>query len=50
MTPAEFRRLVECGAIPPSECIHDGFERWRVSTLEAIGSGAAARPNEDFEL
>lgn len=40
MKPSEFRSLVESGALPPPENFH-GFQRWRVSDLEAIASGDA---------
>ncbi|MBZ0123843.1 MAG: hypothetical protein K8F31_08150 [Roseovarius sp.] len=46
MRPAEFRELVEAGALPGPENI-SGRLRWRVATLEAIGTGAALE--EDFE-
>ena len=51
MSAAEFQRLVAAGAIPPP--IHPRLgqhDRWRVSDLEAVLDGAAAKPNEDFEL
>lgn len=38
MKPAEFRSLVQAGALPPPENFH-GFQRWRVKELEAIASG-----------
>lgn len=44
--PNEFRKLWESGAIPAPETI-GGLLRWRVSTLEAIGTGAAM--SEEFE-
>lgn len=45
MTPAEFRGLVEAGALPAPINLH-GFVRWRVADLEAIQTGAAM--DEDF--
>lgn len=38
MKPAEFRSLVQAGALPPPEDFR-GFQRWRVKDLEAIASG-----------
>ncbi|TCP58748.1 hypothetical protein EV663_11714 [Rhodovulum bhavnagarense] len=49
MPPTQFRRLVADGALPPPTRIA-GLERWRVDQLQAILSGEAAKPNEDFEL
>lgn len=49
MTPAEFRALVDAGALPGPESI-GGHKRWRVDQLRAILSGDKARPAEDFEL
>ena len=46
MTPVEFRGLVETGALPGPVQIA-GYERWRVSDLEAVATGAAME--EDFE-
>lgn len=46
MKRAEFLSLVERGAIQGPEYI-GGVARWRVSTLEAINSGAAM--DEEFE-
>lgn len=46
----EFRRLVQCGALPPAVRIA-GHERWRVRDIEAILSGDAAKPkSEDIEV
>jgi hypothetical protein len=39
MKPAEFRRLVEEGALPPPV----KFDRWDVRELERIMSGDAAK-------
>ena len=49
LTANEFRRLVVCAALPPPVKIGP-FERWRVSDIDAIFSGDAALPSEDFEL
>lgn len=49
MSAADFRRLVERGALPPPVRI-GGYERWRVDQIEAIVKGDAARPSEDIEL
>ena len=49
MSTAEFRRLVAAGALPPPVGI-GGHERWHVAQIEAMLSGIAARPNQDFEL
>lgn len=49
MSAAEFRRLVERGALPPPFRI-GGLERWRVDQIEAILRADAARPEENFEL
>ncbi len=46
MKPSEFRELVDAGILPPPESLGD-FERWRVSLLVAINTGAAF--DEDFE-
>ncbi|MCB1357848.1 MAG: hypothetical protein KDK53_15585 [Maritimibacter sp.] len=50
MSAAEFRRLVDRGALPPAQHIGE-IERWYVADLEAIFSGAASKPEEhdDFE-
>lgn len=47
MKPAEFRSLVQAGALPPPDNFH-GFQRWRVTDLEAIAEGAAMEG--DFEI
>ncbi|WWT39556.1 hypothetical protein [Microcystis phage Mae-JY02] len=49
MPPAEFKRLVERGALPPPVRI-GAHERWHVAQIEAIIRGDAAKPSEDFEL
>lgn len=49
MPPAEFRRLVERGALPPPVRIGE-HERWHVAQIEAIIRGDAAKPDEDFDL
>jgi predicted DNA-binding transcriptional regulator AlpA len=49
MPTAEFRRLVASGALPPPVRI-GGHERWHVAQIEAILSGPAARPSQEFEL
>ncbi|MFV1498084.1 hypothetical protein VW040_17280 [Phaeobacter sp. JH85H1] len=45
MAPIEFRELVKSGSLPSPVKITGGFERWRVSDLEAVLSGDAM--NED---
>lgn len=47
MKPAEFRSLVQAGALPPPKDFH-GFQRWRVSDLKAIADGAAME--DEFEV
>ena len=49
MRPAEFRRLVDRGALPPPVVI-GGHHRWRVDQIEAILKADAALPDQDFEL
>lgn len=49
MAPAEFRRLVQRGALPPPVRIGE-HDRWHVAQIEAIIRGDAAKPSEDFEL
>ena len=49
MPATEFRRLVGNGALPPPVRIGD-HERWHVAQLEAIVRGAAALPDEEFDL
>ncbi|RVV99724.1 hypothetical protein EKE94_03325 [Mesobaculum littorinae] len=49
MPATEFRRLVSVGALP-QPCRIGRHERWRVDQIEAILSGGAALPDEDFEL
>ena len=49
MSASEFRRLVASGALPPPISI-GGYCRWRVDQLTAILDGAAAKPEQDFEL
>ncbi|MEY8841292.1 hypothetical protein AB9K41_19865 [Cribrihabitans sp. XS_ASV171] len=49
MKPADFRRLVDCGALPAPVQIGE-YERWNVDQLRNTLSGHAARPDEDFEL
>ncbi|HBM58440.1 MAG TPA: DNA-binding protein [Citreicella sp.] len=49
MPAAEFRRLVDAGALPKPRRI-GGHERWRTADIEAILSGDSAIPHEDFEL
>lgn len=41
----EFLKLVKCGSLPSPTQI-GGHARWRVSDLEAIGSGAAMNGDE----
>lgn len=45
MTPSDFRRLVQAGALPPPVRLQGDFERWRVADLEAVLNGDAM--NED---
>lgn len=46
MKPAEFRRLVDDGALPgPAR-----YNRWDVDQIRAIMRGEAVKPSEDFEL
>ncbi|WP_323764574.1 helix-turn-helix domain-containing protein [Marinovum sp.] len=50
LKPADFRRLVEEGALPGPARIGDVI-LWRVADLEAILSGSAADPgNQEFEM
>lgn len=49
MPLARFRQYVEQGALP-KPCRIGGDERWRVADLDAILSGTAALPNEDFSM
>lgn len=49
LSAAEFRRLVDAGALPPPVKIGP-HERWRVEQIKTILSGEAARPSEDFDL
>ena len=49
MTPTDFTRLVNAGALPPPVRIGT-HERWHVAQIEAIIRGNAAKPSEDFEL
>lgn len=44
MTPAEFTRFVEGGALPPPCFTKEGIERWDVEDLVAIMRGDAAKP------
>jgi hypothetical protein len=46
MKPAEFRELVDRGALPGP----NHYGRWDVAELQAIMRGAAAKPKEDFDL
>ena len=41
MRPAEFRELVEAGALPRGHEIAPGYVRWRVAELDAIVTGQA---------
>ncbi|WP_138472547.1 AlpA family transcriptional regulator [Poseidonocella sp. HB161398] len=53
MPRAEFRRLVNCGALPrPVMPRIGGADRWSVSQLEAVISGSAALPelSQDIEF
>lgn len=47
MKPAEFRTLVEVGALPQPRCIVPGVERWYVPDLDAVASGTELE--EEFE-
>lgn len=46
MKPAEFRRLVDVGALPGPV----RHERWDVEQIRAIMRGEFVRPSEDFDL
>ena len=46
MRPAEFRSLVDGGALPPPN--HLG--RWDVEELAAVARGKTPKPREDFDL
>ena len=46
MQTAEFRRLVDAGALPGP--VNHG--RWDVEQIRAIMRGEFVRPSEDFEL
>ncbi|MDV7141834.1 hypothetical protein R3X27_03970 [Tropicimonas sp. TH_r6] len=48
MPPAEFRQLVERGALPPP-CQIGEATRWRVADLEAIRDGTKKSYNREFE-
>lgn len=50
MRPAEFRALVDAGALPPPLKIAGQIERWRVADLDAILSGQKPKPTEEFEF
>lgn len=49
MTPAQFRDLVDRGALPAPAKIGE-HERWSVADLDAIVRGHAPKPVDDFEL
>jgi predicted DNA-binding transcriptional regulator AlpA len=49
MPPADFKRLVDAGALPPPVHI-GGLPRWPVDQLNAIIRGDAAKPSGEFEL
>ena len=49
MPAAEFRRLVASGALPGPVQI-GGHKRWRVDQIQAILTGKAAIPMDDFDL
>ena len=49
LSRTEFVRLVDQGALPPPVKIGP-HKRWRVEDLQAILSGNAALPDEDFSL
>lgn len=50
MRPAEFRALVDAGALPPPVKIGGSVERWSVTDLDAIVRGQKPKPLEDFEF
>ncbi len=50
MRPAEFRALVDAGALPPPVKIAGKLERWSVGDLDAIVRGIKPKPVEDFDL
>ncbi|PTV94900.1 AlpA family transcriptional regulator [Rhodobacter aestuarii] len=49
MKPAEFRDLVEVGALPAPLKIGT-FERWSIEEINAIVQGTKPKPTEEFEL
>ena len=49
LSVAHFRRLVAGGALPPPVHLGDVC-LWRTDDLEAILSGEARKPQEDFEI
>ncbi|RJE83648.1 hypothetical protein D3P04_14645 [Paracoccus onubensis] len=46
MKPAEFRQLVEAGALPGPV----RHERWDVEQIRSIMRGDAVKPHEEFEI
>ncbi|WP_282027092.1 hypothetical protein [Limimaricola cinnabarinus] len=46
MKPAEFRRLVEQGALPKPR----RFDRWDVDELRSVASGKAAHGEDGLDL
>lgn len=46
MQPAEFRKLVDAGALPCAV----RHERWDVAELQAIMRGTKIKPSEEFDL
>lgn len=50
MKPAEFRSLVDVGALPRPTKLAGNVERWRVADLDAIMRGALPKPTDEFDL
>jgi predicted DNA-binding transcriptional regulator AlpA len=50
MSPAQFRDLVEAGALPPPCAIAGTVRRWDVEELQAIMRGAIPRVTQDLDL
>lgn len=48
---AQFRRLVECKALPgPCRVFPDGTELWDLAQIASIVRGEAARPRQDVQM
>lgn len=50
MRPADFRALVNAGALPGPVRLNETVERWRVEDLDAILQGRLPKPREEFDL